>query len=148
LGPLFKGESGRAGAGAGLRPESYLQPNRKFVQVSLRIHFDFFDYASVLFLHPEVFTEHGRRPGRHGHRERATGYPGGTATRLALMGQRWTAQGRAASMGDGGHGQAALCSDSGNGHWAGYGTEVGSRRFGRVGRAGVTEDFGPLSYRN
>jgi hypothetical protein len=45
----------------------------------LRIHFDFFDYASILFLHLEVFTEHGMRPGRHDHRERATGCSGGAA---------------------------------------------------------------------
>jgi hypothetical protein len=70
---------GKGSCGAGLRPKSYLQPNQRFVQVSLRIHFDFFDYALILFLCPEVFTEHGMRPGRHGHRERATGCPGGTA---------------------------------------------------------------------
>jgi hypothetical protein len=65
--------------GVGLRPESYLQPNWRLILILLGIRFDFFDYASILFLHPEVFTEHGMRPGRHRHRERATGYPGGTA---------------------------------------------------------------------
>jgi hypothetical protein len=38
-----------------------------------------FDYAPVLFLCPEVFTEHGMRPGRHGHRERTMGCLGDTA---------------------------------------------------------------------
>jgi hypothetical protein len=33
---------------------------------SFRFHLDFFDYSSVLFLCPEVFTEHGMRPGWHG----------------------------------------------------------------------------------
>jgi hypothetical protein len=37
-------------------------------------------------------------------------------------------------MGNNGHGHAAPCSGSGNGHWAGCGTELGSGRFGRVGR--------------
>jgi hypothetical protein len=55
-------------------------------------------------------------------------------TRLASVGQRWIAQGRAASAGIGGHGRAAPCSGSGNVHWAGFGTELGSGRFGRVGR--------------
>jgi hypothetical protein len=65
--------------GAVLLPESYLQLNLRFVRVSLRIHFDFFDYASVLFLRPEVFTEHRMRLGWHGHRERGTDCPGGMA---------------------------------------------------------------------
>jgi hypothetical protein len=112
-------------AGAGLRPESYLQPYRRLVPILLRICFDFFDYTSILFLRPEVFTEHGMRPGQHGHRERTTGCPAG---------QRCTAQGGAASTGNGGHGRAAPCSGSGNGHWAGFGTELGSGRFGRLGR--------------
>jgi hypothetical protein len=68
-------------------------------------------------------------------------------TRLALVGRRWTAQGGAASTGNGGHGQVAPCSGSGNGHGAGFGTELGSGRFGRVGQAGVTVDFGPMPYR-
>jgi hypothetical protein len=37
-------------------------------------------------------------------------------------------------MGNDGHGQAAPCSGSGSGHWAGCGTELGSGRFGQVGR--------------
>jgi hypothetical protein len=123
-------------------------PNRRFVQVSLRICFDFFDYASVLFLHPEVFTEHGMRPGRHGHRDAPRAVREERRMRLAPVGRRWTAQGGAVSTGNGGHGQAAPCSGSGNGHRAGFDTGLGSGRFNRVGRAVVTVDFGPLPYRN
>jgi hypothetical protein len=114
----------------------------------LRIHFDFFDYASVLFLRPEVFTEHRMRLGRHGHRERATGCPGGTAHVVGSSGSAMDSTRRG-----GEHGQRwpwlggtvlRQCND----HWAGFGTELGSGKFGRVGRAGVTVDFRPLPYRN
>jgi hypothetical protein len=53
-----------------------LMSNR--IRDSLRIRFDFFDYASVLFPHLKVFTKHGMRPGRHGHRECTMGCSGGT----------------------------------------------------------------------
>jgi hypothetical protein len=53
---------------------------------------------------------------------------------MAPMGRQWTAQGRVVSTGNGGHGRAAPCSGSGNGHWAGFGTKLGSGRFGQVGR--------------
>jgi hypothetical protein len=72
-------------------------------------------------------------PSRHGHRERAMCCLGGTRTWLAPAGRRWIAQGGAVSTGNDGHGRAAPCSGSGNGHWASFGTELGSGRFGRVG---------------
>jgi hypothetical protein len=37
-------------------------------------------------------------------------------------------------MGNDSHGRAALCSGSGNDHWAGFVTKLGLGRFGRVGR--------------
>jgi hypothetical protein len=133
----------------GLHPESYLQPNRGLVQVSLRIHFDFFDYASVLFLHPEVFTEHRMRPRWHGHREHTTGCPGGTVHAVGSSGSAMDSTRRGGELRQRRPWPSgAPCSGSGNGHWTGFGTELGSRRFGWVGRAGVTVDFGPLPYRN
>jgi hypothetical protein len=88
------------------------------------------------------------RPGRHKHRERATGYPRGTAHTVGSGGSAIGSTRRPVSIGNGGHGQAAPCSSSGNDHQAGLGIELGSGRFGQVGWALVTVDYGPLSCGN
>jgi hypothetical protein len=78
-----------------------------------------FYYASVLFLSPEVFTEQRMRPGQHGHKEHATGCPGGMAH---TGGFDWTTVGRTRRGGEYGnndHRQAVSGSDSDDGHWAG-----------------------------
>jgi hypothetical protein len=57
-------------------------------------------------------------PGRHEHRERATGCPGGTAH---TGGSGWptvSSTRRGGEHGHGGHGQAVPGSDSDEGHWA------------------------------
>jgi hypothetical protein len=146
LGPLFKGERGRAGAG--LCPESYLQPNQRFVQVLLRIRFDFFDYASVLFLCPEVFNEHEMRPGRHGHKVRATGCPGGTTQAVGSGGSVMDSTRRGGKHGQRWPWPGSTMLRQWQRPLVGFGTELGSGRFSRVGRAGVTVDFGPLPYKN
>jgi hypothetical protein len=83
-----------------------------------------FGYGSVLFHCPEVFTEHGLRPSRHGHRECAMGCPGGT---MHTGGSGWPV---VSSMRQGGeHGQ--------RGPWAGGAgfrrTKLGLESFGQVG---------------
>jgi hypothetical protein len=50
------------------------------------------------------------RPGRHKHRERATGYPRGTAHTVGSGGSAIGSTRRPVSIGNGGHGQAAPCS--------------------------------------
>jgi hypothetical protein len=115
-------------------------PNLISNRIGDSFKFDFIDSASVLFLRPEVFTEHGMSPSWHRYREGATTIREERRTQLAAVGRRWTAQGGPASTGNGGHGQVAPCSGNGNGHWAGFGTELGSGRFGRVGHfVGCTE---------